>query len=78
MLHFQKKSFFGFHTQKSIKKIDILPSFCSDNSPIIMSYKKSEDISLRKFFWRFKNSFIEDDKCLSEMKEDINIRKQPP
>lgn len=78
MLHFQKKSFFGFHTQKSIKKIDILSSFCSENSPIIMSYKKSEDISLRKFFWKFKNSFIEDDKCLSEMKEDINIRKQPP
>ena len=78
MLHFQKKSFFGFHTQKSIKKIDILPSFCSDNSLIFMSYKKSEDISLRKCFWKFKNSLIEDDKCLSEMKEDINIRKQPP
>ena len=27
--------------QESIKKTDILPSFCSDHFPIFMSYEKS-------------------------------------
>ena len=61
--------------QESIKKIGILPSFCSDHSPIFTSYKNSQDISLGKYFWKFSNSLIQDDKYLSEMKEHINFNK---
>ena len=77
----QRRSDFFFNSnspQKSVKQIDILPSFCSDHSPIFMSYKKSQDISLRKYFWKFNNSPMENYTYLSEMKEHINIRKQLP
>ena len=53
-LQFQEKHFLGF-MQESIKKIDILVSFCSDHFPIFMYYKKSQDISLGKHFWKFSN-----------------------
>ena len=86
-LHFQKNHFSGFiqrrlglffvsnSLHKSIKKIDILAPFCSKHSPIFMSYKKSQDISLGKYFWKFISSLIRDDKYLSEMKEHIDFIK---
>ena len=57
--------------QESIKKTDILPSFCSDHSPIFISFQKNQDITLGKHFWKFNNSLIQDDKYLSEMKQHI-------
>ena len=67
--------FISNSVQESIKKIDILASFCSDHFPIFMYYKKSQDISLGKHFWKFNNSLIQDDKYLFEMKEHINFIK---
>ena len=59
--------------QESIKKTDILPSFCSDHSPIFISFQKNQDITLGKHFWKFNNSLIQDENYLSEMKEHIKF-----
>ena len=67
--------FISNSVQESIRKIDILASFCSDHSPIFMCYKKSQDISQGKHFWKFNISLIQDDKHLSEMEEHINFIK---
>ena len=53
----------------------MIPSFCSDHSPIFMPYKKSQVISSVEYFWKFINSRIEDEKYLSEMKNYMNIIK---
>ena len=40
-----------------------------------MSYEKSQDISLGKYFCKFNISLIQDDKYFSEMKDHINFIK---
>ena len=84
-LHFQKKSFLGFHTKKIRFLFHFKYStrinqenwhstiFCSDHSPIFTTYKNSQDIFLGKYFWKFNNSLIQDDKYLYEMKEHIKF-----
>ena len=62
MLYLQKKSFLGdiqrrldyiFASntlQESLQQTSILPSFCSDHSPMLVLYNKPTEISLGKNF----------------------------
>ena len=47
--------------QESIQNIDVLPSFCSDYSSLLLSYKKLSHSNLGKNFWKFDCSLIHDE-----------------
>ena len=69
---FRKKHFSGFiqrsldyilisnSVQESVQNIDVLPSFCSDHSLLLLSYKKLPHSNLEKNFWKFNCSLIHD------------------
>ena len=58
--------------QESFYNIDILPSFCSDHSPIYFSHKS---LSCFLNFWKFNCSLTFDDNYITQMKEHIQIIK---
>ena len=61
--------------QESIQNIDILPSFCTDHSPIFFCYKRSSSFESGKNFWKFNSSLSQDETYLSQMKEHISLIK---
>ena len=61
--------FFSNNLQDSIQKIDILPSFCSDHSPIVASYVKYSFSNFGNNFWKFNSSLINDELYVAQMKE---------
>ena len=63
--------FFSNNLQDSIQKIDILPSFCSDHSPIVASYVKYSFSNFGNNFWKFNSSLINDELFVAQMKEYI-------
>ena len=68
--------FFSNNLQDSIQKIGILPSFCTDHSPIIASYVKSIFLNFGKNFWKFNSSLINDESYVEQMKEYIINKKR--
>ena len=38
--------------QESLQQTSILPSFCSEHSPVLVSYNKPNEISMGKNFWK--------------------------
>ena len=81
---FRKNHFSGFiqrrldyifisnNIQEYFKKVSILPSFCSDHSPISCILESSSKIQLGKNFWKFNSSLINDEKYLTQMKQHIS------
>ena len=53
------------------QKIDILPSFCSDHSPIVASYVKYSFSHFGNNFWKFNSSLINDELYVAQMTEYI-------
>ena len=64
-------NFFSNNLQDSVQKIDILPSFCSDHSPIVASYVKCSFSNFGNNFWKFNSSLIIDELYVAQMKEYI-------
>ena len=81
---FRKNHFSGFiqrrldfifisnNIQEYFKKVSILPSFCSDHSPISCTLESSSKIQLGKNFWKFNSSLINDEKYVTQMKQHIS------
>ena len=81
---FRKNHFSGFiqrrldyifmsnNIQEYLKKVSTLPSFCSDHSPISCILESSSQIQLRKNFWKFNSSLINDEKYVTQIKQHIN------
>ena len=57
--------------QESLQPSSILPSFCSDHSPILVSHNKPTEISVGKNFWKFNSSLVQDETFLLKLKEHI-------
>ena len=55
-----------------MKKVSILPFFCSDHSPISCILESSSQIQLAKIFWKFNSSLVSDEKYVTQMKQHIN------
>ena len=53
--------FVSNNIQENIKDINILPSFCSDHSPLFVNYQTSNDFRLGKHFWKFNSSLTKDE-----------------
>ena len=86
---FRKNHFSGFiqrrldyifvsnNIQENIKDTNILPSFCSDNSPLFVNYQTSNDFHLGKHFWKLNSSLTKDEEYVKQMKEHIqNVKHQ--
>ena len=81
---FRKNHFSGFiqhrldyvfiskNIQRYFEKASILPSFCSDHSPISCILEPSSQIQLGKDFWNFNSSLINDEKYVTQIKQHIN------
>ena len=81
---FRKNHFSGFiqrrldyifisnNIQECFKKVSILPSFCSDHSPITCILESSPQIQLGKNFLKFNSSIINDEKHVTQMKQHIS------
>ena len=84
---FRKNHFSGFiqrrldyvfisnNMQEYAQNIDILPSFCSDHSPILCTLQKSHEFDKGKSFWKFNSSLIKDDEFVNQLKEHIKFVK---
>ena len=84
---FRKNHFSGFiqrrldyifisnNMQEYAQNIDILPSFCSDPSPILCTLQKSHEFDKGKSFWKFNSSPIKDDEFVNQLKEHIKFVK---
>ena len=57
------------------KKVSILPSFCTDHSPISCIFESSSKIQLEKNFWKFNSSLINDEKHVTQLKQHISAVK---
>ena len=57
--------------QELLQQTSILSSFCSDHSPILVSYNKLTKISLGKNFWKFNSSLVQDKTFVLKSKEHI-------
>ena len=57
--------------QESLQQTSILPSFCNDHSPILVSYNKPTKISMGKNFWKFNSSLAQDETFVLKLKEHI-------
>ena len=76
---FRKKQFSGFiqtrldyifisnSIQESVQNTDVLPSFCSDHSSLLLSYKKLPHPNLGENFWKFNCSLIHDEKNIENI-----------
>ena len=86
---FRKNHFSGFiqrrldyifvsnNIQENIKDTNVLPSFCSDHSPLLSNYQTSNDFHLGKHFWKFNSSLTKDEEYVKQMKEHIqNVKHQ--
>ena len=62
--------FISNNFQDYFKKVSILPSFCSDHSPI-SGILESSQIQLGKNFLKFNSSLINDEKYVTQMKQHI-------
>ena len=84
MLYHQKNSFSGYikrrlkdyivisnTLQVSLQQTGVLPFFCSDRSPILVSYNKPTHISLGKNFWKFSSSLMQVENFNLKLKEYI-------
>ena len=81
---FRKNHFSGFiqsrldyifisnNIQEYFKKVSILPSFCSDHSPISCILESFSKIQLGKNFWKFSSSLINVEKYVTQMKQHIS------
>ena len=81
---FRKSNFFVFiqcrldytfisnNIQQYFKKVSILPSFCSDHSPISCILESSSKIQLGKNVWKFNSSLINDEKYVAQMKQYVS------
>ena len=61
--------------QESFRETRILPSFCSDHSPISVSYNKPTEISLGKSFSKFNSSLVQGETFALKLKEHIKPSK---
>ena len=80
---FRKNHFSGFiqrrlgyifisdSVHKSVSNIDVLTSFRSDHSSLLLSYKKLPRSKLGKNFWKFNCSLIHDELYVLKMKKHI-------
>ena len=80
---FRKNRFSGFiqkwldyifvsnNIQENIKDTNILPSFCSDHSPLFVNYQTLNDFHLGKHSWKFNSSLAKDEENVKQMKEHI-------
>ena len=55
--------------QKFVQNTDDLPSFCSDHSSLLLSYKKLPHSNLGKNIWKFDRCLIQDELYVLKMKE---------
>ena len=84
---FRKNHFSGFiqrrldyifvsnSVQENFNGTHILPSFCSDHSPLFFKYQTSNEFTLGKNFWKFKISLTKDEEYIKQMKAHIQIVK---
>ena len=63
--------FISISVQESVQNIDVLPSFCSDHSSLLLSYKKLPPSNLGKNFWKLNCSLIHDELYVLKMKKHI-------
>ena len=80
---FRKNHFSGFiqrrldyafvsnNLQENLYNFDILPSFCSDHSPLFFSYKSLSCLSKGNNFWKFNCSLTLDNNYVNQMKDHI-------
>ena len=78
---FIQSGYIIFLSQTTYKKIledtNILPSFCSDHSPLFVNYQTSNDFHLGKHFWKFNSSLRKDEEYVKQMKQHIqNVKHQ--
>ena len=78
---FRKSHFSGFIQRRlgyifisnsipeSVQNINVLPSFCSDYSLLLLSYKKFPHGNIVKNFWKFDCSLIHDELYVLKMKK---------
>ena len=64
--------FISNNIQEYFKKVSILPSFCSDHSPISCILESFSKIQLGKNFWKFNSSLINDEKYVTQIKQHIS------
>ena len=57
--------------QESLQQTSILPFFCIDYFPLLVSYNKPTEISLGKSFWKFNSSLVRDKTFLLKLKKYI-------
>ena len=58
--------------QEYAKNIDILPSFLSDHSPVLLTLDPSKDNRRGKGLWKFNNSLLHDDSFRTVISSTIN------
>ena len=69
--------FVSNNIQENIKDTNILPSFCSDHSPLFVNYQTLNDFHLGKHFWKFNTSLTKDEEYVKQTKEHIqNVKHQ--
>ena len=78
---FRKNHFSGFiqrrldyifisnNIQEYFKKSKHLTSFCNDHSPVSCILESSSPIQLGKNFWKFNSLLINDEKYVTQMKQ---------
>ena len=57
--------------QEAIKNVDILASFSTDHSPIIITLSKLNEFTKGKGLWKFNNSLISNEHYVEKMKNHI-------
>ena len=57
--------------QEAIKNVDILASFSTDHSPIIITLSKLNEFTKGKGLWKFNNSLISNEHYVEKMKNYI-------
>ena len=70
--------------QEAVDSVDVLPSFMSDHSPVLISVNLCPKINRGKYGWKFNNSLLMDDSFKTGMRNhfetvmhDLNGYKNP-
>lgn len=64
--------FISLHLSDHIGKIDILPSYYSDHSPVCVQLQSSISDKPGKGYWRMNNSHLNDDSYINGIKEGLS------
>ena len=67
--------FISNNIQEHVEKVDILPSFMSDHSPVFITINLNSNLERGNYGWKFNNSLLNDEIFVSKMIDHIeNIK----